>query len=348
MRLLFDDVSVTAILTSLHDHWPSVGILSDEAGKLFNSKTFENIGLLNKLWEGADVSIDRHRTAGSYAVTGARLTISLMSQQKTLIDFLKKQGHLAREIGFLGRFLTCKPISTQGSRFILQDQSLSAPNSDLALSDFHNVLERLLRFAWQRHQDGGARIVVPMTAEAEWAWSAYYNTIEQQNFAHGYWYDVKDGASRAADNIARLACLFAAFESAEAPEKTTIQLAHVNAAEVICRWYMMQFKTLFGDESGLSSGAQNAEKLFSWLTGYWSFYQATHIEKRDLIRKGPSCVRDAKHLDEALLILERQNLVRMHTPRSLTGRRLPQQVWNPMFAPPQHLQVAPQHPLLAP
>lgn len=52
MRMLFDDVSPTAIISSLHDQWPSAGILSDEAGKLFNSKTFDNIGLYNKLWDG--------------------------------------------------------------------------------------------------------------------------------------------------------------------------------------------------------------------------------------------------------------------------------------------------------
>lgn len=334
MRLLFDDVSPTAIITSLHDHWPSVGILSDEAGKLFNGKTFDNIGLFNKLWDGDMVALDRHRTSGSYAVRGGRLTMSLMSQQKTLQDFLNKQGNLARDNGFLARCLTCWPPSTQGTRLIRQLPVPDRIDRGDPLADFHRTIAQLLLAAWQRHQDGGGRITVPMSDDAAQAWTFYYNAIEPHLGAYGVWGDIKDGAAKAAENIARLACLFAAFESVESPEKTMIQSTHVHAAEMICRWYMGHFKAIFGEDSVLSSGVQNSEKLLAWLQSYWMSRQVPFVHKSDLIKYGPYCVRKAKHLDEALQILERRHVVLLQSSRLSTGRLSPLEVWDATYRPP--------------
>lgn len=152
MRMLFDDVSPIAIISSLHDNWPSVGILSDEAGKIFNSRTFLNIGLLNKLWDGDPVLHDRHRSSDNYFVHNGRMTISLMSQQKTLREFLEKQGGLARDNGFLARCLVCFPQSTQGSRFINPNQVTQQAELRPKLEEFNKIIDYLLNYSWERHK----------------------------------------------------------------------------------------------------------------------------------------------------------------------------------------------------
>ncbi len=328
MRLLFDDVSTTAIITSLHNNWPSVGILSDEAGKLFNSKTFENIGLFNKLWDGDPVALDRYRTSGSYTVAGARLTMSLMSQQKTLQDFLEKQGNLARDNGFLARCLTCQPRSTQGNRHIdINVTGLSDVQSAESLTEFHDVLERLLQAAWKRHKESGVRFTVPMSVNAAQWWNHYYNSIESRLGVLGDWADIKDGAAKAAENIARLACLFAAFDSGESPDKAVIEVDHVHSAEMICRWYMGHFKALFGEESTLSLDHRNAEEIFVWLDRYWLHHQISIIDKNDILQFGPYKFRSKGALNRALDLLVRQQKVRVGRPTPHSGKRAPVQVW---------------------
>lgn len=304
MRMLFDDVSPTAIISSLHDQWPSAGILSDEAGKLFNSKTFDNIGLYNKLWDGDAISLDRHRTTDSYTVTNGRLTISLMSQQKTFRDFLGKQGNLARDNGFLARCLTCWPQSTQGTRQIQADTATNNNRSKPALDEFNRVINVLLNQSWHRHQSDQPRKVVAMSSEAARAWNHYYNHIESSIGPIGIYADVRDGASKAAENIARLACLFQAFESCESRDEWEISEAMVNSAHVLCMWYMDNFKRIFGQQSILSEDAQNANELWAWLNTKWTQNGMQPISKNQIRQFGPWKIRNKNRLDIALEILQ--------------------------------------------
>lgn len=173
MRMLFDDVSPTAIISSLSEQWPSVGIISDEAGKIFESKTFENIGLYNKLWDGDTVSIDRHRTSGSYTAHDSRLTISLMSQRRVFVEFIEKLGRQARDNGFFSRCLISNPMSTQGTRFIHPQPIDKGVGIILRPSDakidgfidlFTKSIRHLLEKSWQRQESGQSRKIMPMSA----------------------------------------------------------------------------------------------------------------------------------------------------------------------------------------
>ena len=75
-----------------------------------------NLGFFSERWDGDDLRIDR-ASSESYIVESPRLTISLMVQEKTFAKFLSNQGSLARDNGFLARFLVCYPDSLEGSRF---------------------------------------------------------------------------------------------------------------------------------------------------------------------------------------------------------------------------------------
>lgn len=300
MRMLFDDVSPTAIISSMHDQWPSVGIISDEAGKIFGSKTFENIGIYNKLWNGDSISLDRHRTANSYTVADGRLTVSLMAQQKTFRDFLEKQGILARDNGFLARCLISWPASTQGQRHI---QASAAPDQCMpmnALQEFQRVIAVLLDRSWQNHQAGKPRRDISMSPDAAYAWNHYYNKIESGLGAQGWYADVRDGASKMAENIARLACLFQAFDSCESAEDWQISDRNVNAAEMICLWYMNNFKNIFGSGDALSEESKNASDLHAWLESTWQRFNNSAIKKNYILQFGPPKLRTKSKLDVAL------------------------------------------------
>lgn len=321
MRMLFDDVSPTAIISSLHDQWPSAGILSDEAGKLFNSKTFDNIGLYNKLWDGAPVSLDRHRTTDSYTVTDGRLTVSLMTQQQTFRDFLAKQGSLARDNGFLARCLIGWPVSTQGSRHIQADAVVHQNRHTPALDEFQRIIDLLLNQAWQRHQSGQPRKAVTMSSEAARAWNHHYNRIEASLGYAGCYADVRDGASKMAENISRLACLFQAFESCESGDGWQIDVGMVDAANEICTWYMNHFKNIFGINDALSDDTQNANELLQWLEELWSRNGNNGIQKNYVMQYGPNKTRKKDRLEAALGVLIKRGVIFIGHPPHPIGRK---------------------------
>ena len=115
MTLILNDATKEAITWRLHNEYPSVGLMSDEGGQILNGRAADNLTLLNNLHSGGDVIVDR-RDSESYSLKGARLTVSIMVQNKTLKKFLDNRGELARDNGLLARCLMAYPTSTQGTR----------------------------------------------------------------------------------------------------------------------------------------------------------------------------------------------------------------------------------------
>jgi putative DNA primase/helicase len=75
-------------------------------------------------------------------------------------------------------------------------------------------------------------------------WTALYDRIEL-NLAEGKrYYDVRDVAAKAADNIARLAALFHLFEHGPAGR---IAASTIEAAGYIALWHLNEARRFFGD-----------------------------------------------------------------------------------------------------
>jgi putative DNA primase/helicase len=120
-RLLFEDVTSEKLGKALATEWPSAGIFSSEGGAVLGGHSMgkdsiaRTLSLLNKLWDGASHVVDR-ATSASFAVRGARMTISLQVQPHVLGDFLDRDRGMSRGSGFLARSLASQPASLQGSR----------------------------------------------------------------------------------------------------------------------------------------------------------------------------------------------------------------------------------------
>ncbi len=116
IRLLYSDTTPAAFLVGLHDNSRSAGLWEDEAGRIFNTRLVEDLGLLNKLWNGNDITIDRKHE--SFRIRAPRCTVSWMVQPSIFRRFMERKGEEARGIGFLARCLVSYPTSTQGTRFL--------------------------------------------------------------------------------------------------------------------------------------------------------------------------------------------------------------------------------------
>ena len=188
-----------------------------------------NMAMLNQLWDGATLPVDR-RTSESFTVRGARLTMSLQVQEPTLRAFFDSTKGLARGTGFLARFLVSWPTSTQGTRNFTE-----APARWPALTTFNDQLTAILERQAPIDDDGALTpAMLTLSPDAKAAWVNFHDAIEYMLPAGGELYDVRDVASKTADNAARLAALFHTFTGSIGP----IDLDAMEAATSVTAWHL--------------------------------------------------------------------------------------------------------------
>jgi putative DNA primase/helicase len=304
-RLILGDETPENLAWSLAKQWPSAGVLSSEAGVVFGShgmgkdSAMRNLALLNVLWDGGTHSIGR-RTSESFTVRGARLTMGLMIQETTLREYFSKSGGLARGTGFLARFLVAWPESTQGQR-PFTDPPANWPH----LAAFHRRIAAILNQPAPIDEDGALTpAMLSLAPDAKAAWVAYHDAIESELASGGELYDVRDVASKSADNAARLAALFQMFEGAGG----AIGAEAFEGASRIAVWHLSEARRFFG-ELALPAELADAARLDSWLIEYCK-RERTHMAGKNHVRQhGP--LRDGARLDTAIRELAELDRLRL-------------------------------------
>jgi putative DNA primase/helicase len=306
-RLLYSDVTPEALAFGLATHWPSGGVVSSEAGIVFGAhgmnkeSIMRNLSLLNLLWDGNSVTIDR-RSKESFTLSGARMTVALQVQEPTLREFIEKSGSQARGSGFLSRFLVAWPESTQGSRPFTE-----APENWSHLAEFNRRIAAIL--ARPVHMDeGGALLPVQstLTPEAKAVWRAYHDNVETQLSSGGKLHDVRDVASKSADNVARLAVLFHCFEHGEG-EPVSVEL--LTMASRLGAWHLNESRRFFS-ELNAPPELLNAARLDRWLLAYCRRENAQSVPIGSVQRGGPSGLRIKSAIEGAMSELMELNRAR--------------------------------------
>ena len=304
-KLMRGDDTPENLAWALATQWPSAGVVFAEAGLVLgshgmgNDSIMRNLALLNILWDGGELSIGR-RTSESFTVRGARFTLGLQVQEATLRSFFEKSGKLARGIGFFARFLVAWPESTQGLRPFTE-----APKDWPHLAAFHKRIEAILDQAVPIDANGALTpLMMPMKADAKAAWVDYHNAIEGELASGGELYDVRDVASKSADNAARLAALFQRFDG----DGDAIGADALQNASRITAWHLNEARRFFG-ELALPDELANAAKLDSWLLEYGRRAQTHLVGKNHARQHGP--LRDGVALDTAIRELADLDRVRL-------------------------------------
>ena len=261
-RLLYGDVTSEKLTRDLATNWPSAGIVSSEAGSVFGGysmgrdSAMRTMSALNTLWDGGTLTVDR-ATSDGFQVRNARLTVGLQVQPDVLSAFMDRDQGLSRGSGFLARFLICAASSTQGER----DFEDPPPNWP-SLDSFNGRIAELLSVTLNIDQGGGLCLpLLDFTPEAKAAWVIWHNHVEHNLGPTGQFANVRDLASKAADNIARLAALFHIYEygalGAIGPE-------FIEAAAPLVLWHLQQGRSYLG-ALNLSPDMANAALLDRWL-----------------------------------------------------------------------------------
>lgn len=308
-RLIYADATPEALAYELAKRWPSGGVLSSEAGIVFGShgmgkdSVMRNLAMLNQLWDGKSLPIDR-RTSESFTVRGARLTMALQIQEPTLREFFIRSGTLARGTGFLARFLIAWPESTQGTR-LLDPQAPDGPSTWRHLAGFHRRLAELLNQPVPMDERGALTPpLLTMDPDAKPAWVEFYNAIESELKSGGELYDVKDVASKTADNAVRLAALFQLFEGSGG----AIGAEVFEGASRITAWHLHESRRFFG-EMALPAELVDAARLDSWIVAHCREGRTQSVGKNHVRQHGP--IRDGSRLDAAIRELGEMDRLRL-------------------------------------
>jgi len=296
-RLIHADATPEALAWSLAKGWPSGGVMSSEAGVVFGGhgmgrdSVMRNLSLLNSLWDGASHHVER-RTSESFTVAGARLTMGLAAQPETVRQFMEGTKGLARGNGFAARFLIAAPQSTQGTRAFRDAPAWSAVDA------FAARLRAMLDLATDTDQPD-ALLALPMLTlapEARALWIRFNDDVEAELRPGGEMSEARDVASKAADNVARLAALFHLY--AHGP---TGQIAAdaLTAAARIVGWHLYQARAFLG-EVAAPRELSNARRLDSWLLDYCRREGLREVERRTIQNRGPYAIRTKVALDAAI------------------------------------------------
>lgn len=309
-KMLRGDDTSEALLQHL-SQYPIAAILSNEAGIIFGSHAMKaeqaqrNMAQANTLWDGGPL-IEGRIGRGETNIESVRLTMGLMIQPRAMQDFLSKDAGMARGVGFLARFLLSHPPTTQGTRFYKE------PSATPGLAAFHQRVTLLLQEPAATDELG--RLItthIKFDESAQTTWIQFYDEVEDYLGGDSIYSSIRDVASKAAENAARLACCLHVFTMAE---MRPIDRNTMAAACALMRWYLNE-AVRFGRKAEATEEVCNAELLEAWLVQKWKeakwAKQEWVMTVNTIRQKGPNALRGGKRVDDALELLRDHERLRI-------------------------------------
>ena len=261
-----------------------------------------NLALLNVLWDGGEMAIDR-RSKPSFVLRGRRLTFGLMVQPEALCEFLERASTLPRGTGFIARFLIAWPGSTQGTR-AYRPAPEAMPH---VKHDGKRIRELLDQPLATDERNSLTPPVLDLSPRARAEWIRFHDQVERELGERGNFRAVRDVAAKAAENVARLAALFHVLEHGLLG---TIGADEIAAAGQIVGWHLTEAQRLLAELDTPPSLAA-AIRFDAWLHNEALANDIGRVPVKRIYQYGPNCVRDSRDLRDALVILAERGRARM-------------------------------------
>ena len=305
-RLLYSDATPEALATGLAKGWPSGGVMSSEGGVVFGShgmssdSVMRTLAMQNELWDGGSIHYDR-KTTESITVSNVRFSMFIQVQGATLTEFLNRSGDLFRGIGSFARFLVSYPESTQGTRPYTEP-----PEDWRDVEEFQYQISLILDGELPLDKSGQiSPHTLKLDGQSKRAWVRFYNEVEAELADSGKYRDIRDVASKAADNCARLAALFQFLED---KETDCIDAGYVMDAGRIIRWHLSESLRFLG-----GSDRRNSLPVIldEWLTDRCLTGPSDKVLMSEVMQYGPNVLRKKRVLMDTLEELECMARVRV-------------------------------------
>lgn len=255
-KILYEDSTSEALFHGMYENLPAAGLISSEGGGVLEGRAFNDLSKQNAIWSGDSITIDR-KTAESFKLVDARLTVSLMVQESVFSKYMAHKGGVSRGSGLWARFLICRPASTQGTRYVSTHVPSWYHQTQFASRLEHFLEMDLICFRGNKKE----KEVIGFDSEAARLWVEIANDIESRMCAGGILYGLGDHGSKLVEVISRLAALLHCFEGFEGD----ISMSTLQAATDLAKWYSNDFIKLFGENSKENDEEQ---ELNCWLDSF--------------------------------------------------------------------------------
>ncbi|UCU95203.1 YfjI family protein [Hydrogenophaga taeniospiralis] len=271
-RLMRQDATERAIIDALQGTGESIALIVDEGEVLLRSALLSKTGVLNKIWDGGTVTLDR---ANDVSITARqpKMTVSILVQNEVLQDYIAKRGASVRGSGFWARFLVTYPPSTQGTRFSVPE----GERTEDGLKRFQERIEQMI------NDEGEEPLVYEFDAYAKQYWFNMVDMIESMIQPWGYLNDISDYASKAGEITARIAALLHHFGE----QQGQISVETLMRAQKIMYFHLDEFKKIFAPPAPVPQFQIDADSLRHYLqTNFWSRGQWA-VPRNLVLRCGP-------------------------------------------------------------
>ena len=285
-RFIYSDTSRSAWINGMARISSSTASIEDEAGAIFTSRDKSDLALFNKIWSGSRVSYDRR--GQQICISQPTCTVSWMIQPSLFNKHIDKKGEVARGIGFMARCLIAYPASTQGRRMI---STIGFPTTgyDNFIARISELLEdQRAYFVPGISPDSPKKVELTFNREAQEYWNRTANEIEAGMNMGREFYDIRDYASKVAENIGRLSGIFHVFEGCEGSE---ISLNTVYSATQVVLWYMNEFLRIFRPNNDHEKLEKDVSQLYQWLLDFSNKRNSSFISKNEVLQYGPNAFR---------------------------------------------------------
>ena len=294
--LFYEDVNAETLAVKFAEGWPSASLWSDEGGLVIgsNGMSDENlmkfVALLNRLWDGG--SFDRLRLTTKLAeIRGRRFTVSLMMQPVVMARMLGACGGATRNMGFIARNLVAWPTSKIGQR-PYKEPSDDMPETERLNSRLRTLLAEELPIQGPKGALQPPALTLSCAAKAEW--TSFFDSVEAELSRAGEFGDIPDIGSKTAENAARLAGVFHVIEQGPAGD---LEKNLMDGAIAVAIWHLTEARRVI-DANRKPGDVADAALLLEWLQK-----QERARDPRDILRLGPSQIRDKRRRDAAIEVL---------------------------------------------
>lgn len=320
-RKVLSDVTSEGILHHHEEGDPSVGIFSDEGGQFFGGHAMSKENQLkssaafSRMWDGSPLN----RTRGGQSLATFRHRrgcLHLMLQPGVAEGVFGNE--IMRDQGFLSRCLIAQPNSKIGTRFITETEAEASKRliAQEKLAEFHAKIYALLSLPPSTTEN--PRELTPRTltlsSGARSILVAFANEVERQQAKDGDLASITGFASKAAEQAARIAGVFALLTD---PDACALEPSVMLDAVELTAWYLSEAQRAL-DAGHIDPSLQKAELLRVWLLDN---IPNAAFTKRMIVRRGPSAIRDTKTVEHLLGILERHHWIVRCPAANVNGRQ---------------------------
>ncbi len=312
--MLCEEPTLEGLEQLLERGQPSAGIFSDEGGRLVGGHAMNSDNALktacglSNLWDGKPLTRVR-KSENSKIYYGRRLSVHLMIQPVVLMQLLSNEILMGQ--GLLSRCLFSAPQPLAGTRKYKEIDLSKEP----AILAFYDLINRLLDRPYPKtvssndHKetflpgDSLEPKIIELEKEAKQKWIEFHDETDKKMNEDEEFYPIKPFASKAPEQVLRIAALFAFSESVLNPNVEMIvkvSLQQLERAITLVVYYLEEALRILGKTSS-DPNINLAVQTLEWIKSKRS-NQIFPIA--DVYQKGPVQIRTGAKAKKIMRILE--------------------------------------------